>query len=76
MGKRGWDENAVTDAMSNPSRTVSWKDTRFNKDGTRMNDFATAYCHRDGGYIVVNDRTKDLVQASDKNDLNWIAPWD
>jgi translation elongation factor EF-Ts len=26
-------------------------------------------------YVVRNDRTGAIVQVSDKNDKNWVAPW-
>jgi RHS repeat-associated protein len=42
----------------------------------RMNDPATAYYSREGGYVVRNDRTGDIVQVSDRNDPDWVAPWD
>jgi hypothetical protein len=30
----------------------------------------------EGGYVVRNDRTGDIVQVSDRTDLGWRAPWD
>lgn len=41
-----------------------------------MNDPATAYYGKDGGYVVRNDRTGDIVQVSDRTDAGWVAPWD
>ncbi|MDF2077301.1 colicin E5-related ribonuclease [Pseudomonas mendocina] len=61
----------------NPSKTVVTKDTRFDPvSGTRLNDPATGYIASDGSYVVRNDRTGAIVQVSDKNDKNWVAPWD
>ena len=41
-----------------------------------MNDPATAHYHKDGGYVVRNNNTGDIVQVSDVNDPNWKDPWD
>ena len=76
MGKRGWSKEMVGEAVNNPARTVATRDTRHLPGGGRMNDPATAYYHRDGGYVVRNDRTGDVVQVSDRADSGWIAPWD
>lgn len=40
-------------------------------DGLPRNDTATVYGAKTG-YIVVNDRTGEIVQVSGKNDPNWI----
>ncbi|WP_429244211.1 colicin E5-related ribonuclease [Luteibacter sp. 621] len=40
-----------------------------------MNDPATAYYSRSGGYVVRNDVTGDIVQISNRNDPGWKAPW-
>lgn len=76
LAKRGWSRSSVDDAISNPTRTVSTRDTRHLPGGGRNNDPATAYYSRDGGYVVRNDRTGDVVQVSNRNNLNWRAPWD
>ena len=77
MGKRGWTTDSLEDAIANPSKTVATKDTRFDPiSGTRLNDPATGYVAKDGSYVVRNDRTGAIVQVSDKNDKNWVAPWD
>ncbi|SHN69942.1 colicin E5-related ribonuclease [Desulfovibrio litoralis] len=31
---------------------------------------------KDGSYVVRNDRTRDIVQVSDKFDKDWKAPWE
>lgn len=76
MGKRGWSREMVGDAVNSPARTVVTRDTRYLPGGGRMNDPTTAYYHRNGGYVVRNDRTGDVVQVSDRTDTGWIAPWD
>ena len=76
MGKRGWDRDSVSDAVSNPMRTVLTRDTRNISGGGVMNDPATAYYSRNGGYVVRNDLTGDVVQVSNRNDAGWRAPWD
>jgi hypothetical protein len=76
LPKRGWSRASIDDAISNPVRTVSTRDTRHMPGGGRNNDPATAYYSRDGGYVVRNDRTGDVVQVSNRMDPNWRAPWD
>ena len=71
MEKRGWDEKTMKDTISNPTRTGTTRDTRYNSDGVRNDDPATAYFDSDGNYVVKNDKTGDIVQVSDKNDPNW-----
>ncbi|HEX6369730.1 MAG TPA: colicin E5-related ribonuclease [Longimicrobium sp.] len=76
MSKRGWDEALVKSTINNPARTVPTRDTRHLPGGGNMDDPATAYINADGSYVVVNDRTGDIVQVSDRNDPNWQSPWD
>ncbi len=78
MPKRGWNETSIKDTLENPAKTVKTTDTRFKADGSglRLNDPATAYYSKDGGYVVRNDVTGDIVQVSDRNDPNWIDPFD
>ncbi|MDR9754694.1 colicin E5-related ribonuclease [Pseudomonas sp. SZMC_28357] len=77
MVKRGWTTDSLESVIANPSETVVTKDTRFDPvSGTRLNDPATGYVAKDGSYVVRNDRTGAIVQVSDKNDKNWVAPWE
>ena len=77
MGKRGWTTDSLESVIANPSKTVVTRDTRFDPvSGTRLNDPATGYVAKDGSYVVRNDRTGAIVQVSDKNDKNWVAPWE
>jgi RHS repeat-associated protein len=76
LAQRGWTAPAIDDAVRNPARVVSTRDTRHLPGGGRMNDPATAYYSREGGYVVRNDRTGDIVQVSNRNDTGWRAPWD
>lgn len=40
-------------------------------DGLARNDSASVYGYK-RGYVVVNDRTGEVVQVSGKNDPGWI----
>jgi RHS repeat-associated protein len=73
---RGWSKSSIDDAVKNPARTVPTRDTRYLPSGARNNDPATAHYSQNGGYVIRNDRTGDIVQISNRNDPNWIAPWD
>jgi filamentous hemagglutinin len=77
MRSRNWTYRIMQEALENPVRVMETRDTRFDpRIGACHNDLATAFYHKDGGYIVRNDRTGDIVQVSDRNDPDWIAPWD
>ncbi|HEU4967077.1 MAG TPA: PA14 domain-containing protein [Candidatus Saccharimonadales bacterium] len=75
MSKRGWTLSRIQDAVNDPMNTVKTMDTRYNTDGTRLNDPATAYYHQGGGYVVRNDLNGKIVQVSDVFDKDWKAPW-
>ena len=74
LGKRGWDAAGVHDIVNNPDRVMGATDQRHRPDGTTQDEPATAYLDSDGNYVVVNDRTGEVVQVSDKNDPNWKIP--
>ncbi|WP_434597420.1 hypothetical protein M1D58_16035 [Pseudomonas sp. R4-76] len=77
MVKRGWTAESLESVIKNPSKTVVTKDTRFDPvSGTKLNDPATGYVTKDGSYVVRNDRAGAIAQVSDRNDKNWIAPWE
>jgi hypothetical protein len=77
MGARGWSKELVDSVIKNPQKTVITKDTRFDPiTGRRLNDSATAYIATDGSYVVKNNRTGAIVQISNKNNPNWVAPWE
>jgi hypothetical protein len=40
-----------------------------------MNDPATVYYHPEGGYVVRNNRTGDIVQIGDRFDPMWKTEW-
>lgn len=77
LANRGWTKRLVESTIDNPARTVRWRDTRNLPGGAgRMDDPATAYYSRRGGYVVRNDRTGDIVQVSNRRKPGWKAPWD
>jgi hypothetical protein len=48
--------------------------TRNKPGGGKEDDPATKYYDDDGNYVVVNDETGEVIQASNKNNPNWIDP--
>ncbi|MCP4674701.1 MAG: hypothetical protein GY854_04135, partial [Deltaproteobacteria bacterium] len=77
LAKRGWTKRLVQATIDDPVRTVATRDTRYLPGGSRLDDPATAYYCRRGGYVVRNNRTGDIVQVSDRTDAAaWRAPWD
>jgi len=62
--------------IANPDRIVATRDTRWNDDSkTKRDDPATAYIATDGNYAVRNNVDGTIVQISDRNDPNWVAPF-
>jgi RHS repeat-associated protein len=76
LANRGWTKRLVQSSIDDPVRTVATRDNRYLPGGGRLDDPATAYYNRRGGYVVRNDRTGDIVQVSDRTDAAWRAPWD
>jgi RHS repeat-associated protein len=75
LDKRGWTKDDVNGTIANPDRTVATTDSRYQPDGTRLNDPATAYVNKDGSYVVRNNKSGDIVQISNRNDPNWKSPF-
>ena len=77
MPKRGWKDDLIKETLSNPSKTLQTRDTRWlpGADGP-LDAPATAFIRSDGNYVVRNDTTGEIVQISNINDPNWTAPWD
>lgn len=75
MTKRGWTGDDIKKTISNPSRIAYTSDRRWNSDGTRKLEPATAYIDRTGNYVVRNNVTGDIVQISDRNNPQWKSPF-
>lgn len=74
MGARGWSEKDVRDAVAKGAKGRSVDQRRPNKtppDYLGRNDTATVY-GQTGKYVVVNDRTGEVTQVSDRNDAGWV----
>ncbi|MEZ2862260.1 colicin E5-related ribonuclease [Proteus terrae] len=73
MGERGWTEqdikNTVTQGASGDS--FDKRKPKNTDDGLGRDDPATVY-GQSGKYVVVNDRTGEVTQVSDKTDPDWI----
>ena len=77
MPKRGWTESSIQEVVRNPSKTVKTMDTRFNPvTGTRLSEPATGFVAKDGSYVVINNKSGNVVQISNRNDPTWKAPWE
>ena len=76
MAARGWNRTTIERLIRNPHRTKAVRDLRNLPGGGKMDDPAMAYINRQPHYVIRNDRTGDIVQVSNRHDLNWVAPWD
>lgn len=76
LATRGWTKRLVQSTVDDPASTVATRDIRNLRGGGRMDDPATGYISRRGGYVVRNDRTGDIVQVSNRTKPGWKAPWD
>lgn len=63
---RGWTEQEVRDAVAEGPIGISTDNT------DSKSDTATVYGSRQGGYVVVNDVTRRVIQISDRNDPGWV----
>jgi WXG100 family type VII secretion target len=68
-GRRGWDEQDISDVIDNPADTGTAVDRS-------TGDPATVYYGEDGHYVVRNDVTGQVIQVSDRNDPNWVDDTD
>lgn len=70
---RGWSEGEIRElSKGDPTGTSSDKRSASKTpDRTARDDTASVYGTKDG-YVVVNDRTKEVVQISDRNDPTWV----
>ncbi|OLQ22440.1 hypothetical protein AJQ09_11525 [Listeria seeligeri] len=65
MKKRGWSEESVKDVVDYPHSTRK----SVNK---ATGNGATVFYDKDGSYVIIDDKTKEIVQISDKFDKNWV----
>jgi hypothetical protein len=74
---RGWTEEEIRDlTLTEPTgKSVDKRSPGKTDDGQGRDDPATVYGTPDGGHIVVNDVTGEVVHVSDKSNPNW-APDD
>ncbi|MDU5674588.1 MAG: S-type pyocin domain-containing protein [Pseudomonas aeruginosa] len=72
---RGWTEVEIRDVIGKGATGSSSDKRRPNKtiDGLGRNDSATVYGSPPNGYIVVNDRTGEIIQIADRNDSAWAV---
>lgn len=73
MPDRDWTEQDLMDtvAKGGKGKTVDQRKPKNTDDGLGRNDPATVY-GEPGKYVVVNDRTGEVTQISDKTDVNWV----
>ena len=72
MKDRGWTDQDIEDLVAKGPTGTSMDNRSGAKtsDGVKRNDTATVY-GSPGNYVVINDRTNEVVQVSDKIDQEW-----
>ena len=65
MSQRGWTEDTVRSTVNNPHTTRS-------ATNRATGNSATAFFNRDGSHVIVDNTTREIVQVSNRFDLNWI----
>ncbi len=65
MAKRGWTKELIHEVVNNPFATRA----ATNK---ATGNAATAYFTKEGGYVVKDNITSEVIKVSNKNDPNWI----
>ena len=73
LGRRGWSVEDIKIILERGpvGKTVDSRGPSKTPDGLGRNDSASVFGSRNG-YIVINDRTGEVVQVSDKLDPDWI----
>lgn len=73
MIKRAWTRDQVISTINNPHKRMKSTDSRYfpDRSGRRMNDPCTVYFDKDGKYVVVNDRSGEIIQVSKRDDPDW-----
>lgn len=73
MGVRGWTEQDIKDTVAKgpTGKSVDKRKPQNTDDKQGRNDTATVY-GKPGEYVVVNDRTGEVVQVSDKKIKGWV----
>ncbi|NHZ95633.1 colicin E5-related ribonuclease [Massilia sp. CCM 8734] len=73
LADRGWTEQEVVDVIETEpiGRSIDHRTPQKTGDRQARRDTATVYGSKDGGHVVVNDRTGEVVHVSDKNDPYW-----
>ncbi|WP_430765327.1 colicin E5-related ribonuclease [Pseudomonas citronellolis] len=71
--ERGWTEQDIRAVVQAGviGTAVDKRSASKTPDGLPRNDSASVYGSKEG-YVVVNDRTKEVVQISGRNDPGWI----
>lgn len=64
MQKRGWTKELVQSTVDNPYTTR--KSTNKATGNT-----ATVYYNEDGSHVILDDVSNEVIQVSDRGDLNW-----
>ncbi|KMN61415.1 hypothetical protein VK95_23235 [Leclercia sp. LK8] len=73
MGERGWTEQDIKDVIAKGPKGISSDQRRpkTTQDGLGRDDPATVY-GEPGKYVVINDRTREVTQVSDKIKPGWV----
>ena len=65
LAKRGWSDDLISKVINKPYTTrVATNKATGNK--------ATAFFAKDGSYVVKDDVTREIIQVSNKADINWV----
>ncbi|EUJ57920.1 hypothetical protein MCOL2_08556 [Listeria fleischmannii FSL S10-1203] len=64
MKKRGWTQASVKKLTNNPYTTRK-------STNKATGNSATAYYDKKGNYVIVDNRTKEIVQVSNRYDKGW-----
>lgn len=77
MAERGWTEKLIRSTRDNPVKTYQTTDHRTKRGVPgRRYEPATAYYSARGGYVVINNRTGDVIQVSRRNGPWKKPPWE
>jgi len=72
MNKRWWSKKDIESVIKNPYKIGRTIDNYWGKIWNKWEE-AIAYFLTDNQYVVVNNKSYQIIQISDRNDPNWIV---
>jgi hypothetical protein len=71
MARRGWDRASMKELIDSPTVRYNVVDLRAG-----IREPATVYAHSNNTYVMLNNRTGEVIQVSDRSKPGWKPVWE